>query len=205
MSPAKQFIEHPGYRRATAARKSKESGSAILEASLILMPMLALFLGIVDVSFAVYIQSTLTNATREGARFAITYGSTYNGNSCSSSQASCIAQVVQANAIGLPQGLASNYITVNYYTANDLSNPVEACSAGTCTVIGVLPQTLSNGKIVTSANQPGNIVEVVVAGYPWNWLIPLRGYSAGNSISLGAASIDVLGGLAVGTTAPPAP
>jgi hypothetical protein len=113
--------------------------------------------------------------------------------------------VVQDNAVGLPQGLASTYITVNYYTANDLSNPVEICNAGTCAVKGVLPQTLSNGKIVTYANQPGNIVEVVVAGYPWNWLIPLRGYSAGSGVSLGAASIDVLGGLAVGTTIPPAP
>jgi Flp pilus assembly protein TadG len=200
----KQYVQDPGYRRATAARQSKESGSAILEASLILLPMLALFLGIVDMSFAVFIQSTLTNATREGSRFAIAYGSTYNGSACVS-QANCIAQVVQANAIGLPQGLASSYITVNYYTANDLSNPVEVCSAGTCTVKGVLPQTLSNGKIVTYANQPGNIVEVVVAGYPWNWLIPLRGYSAGNGLSLGAASIDVLGGLAVGTSVPPAP
>jgi len=126
--------------------------------------MLALFLGIVDVSFAVFIQSTLTNATREGARFAITYRPTYNGSTCAS-QASCIAQVVQDNAIGLPQGLASSYITVNYYTANDLTNPVEVCNAGTCALRGVLPQTLSNGKIVTYANQPGNIVEVVVAGY----------------------------------------
>jgi Flp pilus assembly protein TadG len=201
----KQCIQDSGYRSAAATRKSKESGAAILEGSLILLPMLAMFLGIVDVSFAVFIQSTLTTATREGARFAITYGSTYNGNSCSTSQADCIAQVVQANAIGLPQALASTYITVNYYTANDLSNPVEICSAGTCTVKGVLPQTLSNGKVVTYANQPGNIVEVVVAGYPWNWLVPLKGYSAGTGITLGAASIDVLGGLAIGTTVPPAP
>lgn len=167
--------------------------------------MLVIFLGIVDVSFAVFIQSTLTSATREGTRFAITYGSSYNGSSCASSQATCIAQVVQNNAIGLPKALTSAYVTVNYYTANDLTNPVEVCNAGTCTLKGVLPQTLSNGKIVTFANQPGNIVEVVVAGYPWNWLVPMNGYSVGTGISLGAASIDVLGGLAVGTTVPPAP
>jgi hypothetical protein len=167
--------------------------------------MMAIFLGIVDVSLAVFIQSTLTSATREGARFAITYRPTYNGNSCASSQATCIAQVVQNNAIGLPQGLASSYITVNYYTANDLTNPVEACTSSGCTLKGTLPQTLSNGRIVTYANQPGNIVEVVVAGYPWNWLIPLNGYSAGTGITLGAASIDVLGALAVGTVVPPAP
>lgn len=187
------------------ADHSGERGNAILEAALIFVPMMAIFLGIVDVSLAVFIQSTLTSATREGARFAITYRSSYNGSSCSSSQAACIAQVVQDNALGLPQGLASSYITVNYYTANDLSNPVEVCTNGSCTLKGVLPQTLSNGKIVTFANQPGNIVEVVVSGYSWNWLVPLNGYSAGSGVSLGAASMDVLGALAVGTVVPPAP
>jgi hypothetical protein len=49
------------------------------------------------------------------------------------------------------------------------------------------------------------VVEVVVAGYPWNWLVPLHGYSAGTGITLGGASVDVLGGLAVGTTSPPTP
>jgi hypothetical protein len=201
-----------GIRRLFAPRTGSNSirhrgerGNAILEGALIFLPMLALFMGIVDVSLAVFIQSTLTSATREGARFAITYGSSYNGNSCSSSQAGCIVSVVQNYAIGLPQGLASSYITVNYYTANDLSNPVEVCNNGTCTLKGVLPQTLSNGRIVTYANQPGNIVEVVVTGYPWNWLVPLKGYSAGAGVSLGAAAMDVLGGLAVGTIVPPNP
>jgi hypothetical protein len=187
------------------ADHSRERGNAILEGALIFVPMLAIFLGIVDVSFAVFIQSTLTSATREGARFAVTYRSTYNGNSCASSQATCVAQVVKDNAIGLPQGLASTYITVNYYTANDLTNPVEVCDSTGCTQKGVLPQTLTNGKIITYPNQPGNIIEVVVKGYPWNWLIPLNGYSAGAGVTLGAASIDVLGALAVGTVVPPAP
>src|SRR5260370_32802858 len=84
------------------AGHSGERGNAILEAALIFLPMMAIFLGIVDVSLAVFIQSTLTSATRDGARFAITYRPTYNGNSCSISHAACIAQVVQNNAIGLP-------------------------------------------------------------------------------------------------------
>jgi hypothetical protein len=82
---------------------------------------------------------------------------------------------------------------------------VEVCNNGRCTQKGVLPQTLANGVVVNFPNQPGNIVEVVVAGYPWNWLIPLNGFSAGQGLSLGAASMDVLGGLAPGVTQPPAP
>ena len=202
----------PPYRNSSIAvrRSSRQRGNAMLEAALVFLPMMAIFLGIVDVSLAVYIQSTLTTATREGVRFAITFQSSYNGNACAS-QATCIEQVVQNYAVGVPGGLASNYITVNYYTSNDLTNPVQACSAGSCTTAVctvstcTLPQTLSNGNVVSYANQPGNVVEVVVASYPWNWMMPLPGFSAGRSINLGAASMDVLGALAVGTTVPPTP
>jgi hypothetical protein len=175
--------------------------------------MLALFLGIVDVAFGMYAQATLSAATREGARYAITYSA-----SCSGSQAGCIAQVVRNNAIGLPAGLASTYITVNYYTTNNLATPVMACSNGTCTTNSVcgssgnaactngsLNITLANGNIVNYVNAPGNVVEVVISGYPWNWLIPMPGYSAGTGVTLRAASVDVLGGLAVGTSTPPTP
>ena len=192
----------------TGVKRSNQRGNAILEGALIFLPMLAFFFGIVDVSLGIFVQSTLTTATREGTRFAITYSSTYNGTSCVGSQSTCIDDVVQYNAIGLPAGLNTSYITVNYYTANDLANPVMACNSGTCSTAVCtvatcqLPQTLSNGTIVTYANEPGNIVEVVIAGYPWNWLVPMPGFSAGTGVTLGARSVDVLGGLAVGTTAP---
>ncbi len=100
--------------------------------------------------------------------------------------------VVQNNAVGIPSGLNASYITVNYYTANDLAHPVEACNNGTCSTAVctvatcALPQTLSNGTMVNYANQPGNIVQVVIAGYPWNWLVPMHGFSAGTGVTLGA-------------------
>lgn len=195
-----------GQRR----RSRRQSGNAMLETALVFLPMMAMFLGVVDVSLAVFIQSTLTSATREGTRFAVTYQSTYNGTPCTS-QATCIEQVVQSYAMGIPGGLNSSYITVNYYTANDLTNPVEACNSGSCSTAVctvstcTLPQTLSNGTVVSYANQPGNVVEVVVASYPWNWLMPLPNFTAGKSINLSAASMDVLGALAVGTVVPPTP
>jgi hypothetical protein len=78
---------------------------------------------------------------------------------------------------GLPSGLASSYITVNYYTPNDLSTPVMYCSAGTCSpnsicgpsangpcTNGSMNVTLSNGKVVNYVNQPGNVVEVAAVG-----------------------------------------
>jgi Flp pilus assembly protein TadG len=189
--------------------RSRERGNTILEAAFIFIPMLAMFFGIIDVSLVIFLQSTFAQATREGARFAVTYSSTYNGASCSSSQAGCMAQVSQAYAVGFLSGTKANYITINYYTANDLTNPVMTCtSAGVCTLKGTLPQTLSNGKVVNFANQPGNIVEVVVANYPWNWLFPVsaKGYAlTAPSINLGASSMDVLGALPVGLITPPTP
>jgi hypothetical protein len=176
--------------------------------------MMALFLGLVDVSLAIFIQSTLTTSVREGTRLAITYPATYSGNSCAASQATCVVAAVQYNAIGLPAGLNTSYITVNYYTTNDLTHPVEACNAGTCStsVCGgvstcTLPQTLANTNhtVVSYANQPGNVVEVVVSGYPWNWIAPMPGFMAGKGVTLSATSVDVLGGLAIGVSVPPGP
>lgn len=192
-------------RPSSKRRSSRERGNAILEGALIFLPMMALMLGIVDVSLAVYVQTTLTNASREGARFAVTYSPTYKGTSCAASQATCIQQVVQDNALGIPIALTSSYITVNYYSAYDLTHPVEVCNPTCARTAQALNATPPPARPVTNVNQPGQIVEVVIAGYPWNWLVPLRGYSAGTGITLGATSVDVMGGLAVGTTQPPNP
>jgi Flp pilus assembly protein TadG len=189
-------------------KRSRQRGNAMLETALTFVPTLAMLIGFVDIAMVVFLQSTLNNATREGARFAITYQSTYNGTSCASSQASCIALAVQANSFGFLSGNNINLVTVNYYTANNLTTPVETCNAGTCTLNGTLPQTLSNGIVVNYANQPGNVVEVVVNAYPWNWLLPISasGFQTKSpGITLNASSMDVLGGLAPGNSTPPAP
>jgi hypothetical protein len=167
--------------------------------------MMALFFGIIDFSFVVFIQSTFTHAVREGARFAVTYSPSYRSYSCTASQATCIARVVQDNAIGFLSGSKATFLKVNYYTANNLSSPVMTCTTTGCTQIGVLPQTLPSGKVVRYANQPGNIVEVQVTQYPWNWMVPLPGFSPGSGLTLGALGTDVLGGLPVGAITPPSP
>lgn len=180
----------------------------MVETALTFLPALCMLIGFIDVAMVIFLQSTLTNATREGTRLAITYPSTYNGASCSASQSACIVQAVQTNAFGFLAGSNSNLVTINYYTANNLTTPVETCNAGTCTQTGTLPQTLSNGIVVSYANQPGNVVEVVVNSYPWSWLFPVSatGYSLKSpGITLNASSMDVLGGLSPGIIVPPNP
>ena len=192
-------------RYGTRDRRSSQRGNSLLETALIFLPMCALFFGTIDFGFLFFLQNTFQNATREGVRFAITYSTSYGATSCTSSQATCITQVVQDNAFGMLAGSKSSYIIVNYYTANDLTNPVEQCQSGTCTLLGTLPQTLTNGTVVNYANQPGNVVEVLVSQYPWNWMVPLKNYMPGSSINLSASGVDVLGGLPAGTTTPPNP
>ncbi len=185
--------------------------------------MMAMFFGVIDVCFAVSIQSLLSQAVRAGSRWAITYQSTYDGATCTS-QAACIAQVVVDNAVGF-LGTNSQYITVNYYIPPNLTTPVETCTAGTCTPSSTvtLPYTYSvtTGSSTTSVtitypNQPGNIVEVSVPAYPLLWMVPINGFSAGTQVtnssghtglglSLSAYADDVLGGLAQGTVIPPSP
>jgi Flp pilus assembly protein TadG len=184
--------------------------------------MFAMFFGIIDVCYAVSIQSLLSQAVRAGSRWAVTYQSTYNSTTCSS-QATCITQVVVDNAVGFLSA-NSSYIVVNYYVPPNLSTPVMSCSAGTCTASTVvtLPYTYSvtTGTSTTTvtisyANQPGNIVEVDIPAYPLLWMVPIKGYTAGSQVtnssgqtglglSLSADAMDVLGNLPQGLT-PPTP
>ncbi len=208
---------------AVSQRRKNQRGNQMLESALCFLPMLAMFFGFIDVCYAVSIQSLLAAATRAGSRWAITYQPTYNGVGCAS-QATCTAQVVQANAVGFLAGTKINYVVVNYYVPNNLTTPVMSCSAGTCTPSGTvtLPETYtvttSSGTTsvtITYANQPGNIVEVSVPSYPLLWMVPLAGFSAGSQVTdsgghtglgltLSASAVDVLGGLPQGVT-PPTP
>jgi Flp pilus assembly protein TadG len=208
----------------SARRKKKQRGDAILEWGLCLLPMMAMFFGIIDVCYAVSIQSLFSQAVRAGSRFAITYSSTYNGNTCTS-QAACIAKVVQDNAVGFLAGTRINSVVVNYYISNNLTTPVMSCTPTTCTATGTpaLPYTYTvatttgtTSVTITYANQPNNIVEVTIPSYPLVWMVPLKGFSAGGQVTdlsgntglgltLSASATDVLGGLQIATNVPPAP
>ena len=209
---------------AVSPRRRRQRGNTILDSALCFLPMMAMFFGIIDVCYAVSIQSLFSQAVRAGSRFAITYSGTYNGNACTS-QAACIAQVVQDNAVGFLAGTKSNAVVVNYYISNNLTTPVMTCNAGTCTAAGspVLPYTYTvatttgtTSITITYPNQPGNIVEVSIPSFPLLWMVPMTGFSAGSQVTdmsgnkglgltLSASAADVLGGLQQGTSIPPTP
>src|ERR1035438_9969578 len=99
---------------AVSTRRKKQRGNTMLESALCFLPMMAMFFGIIDVSYAISIQSLFSQSVRAGSRWAITYQTSYNGTACAS-QAACIAQVVEDNSVGFLSSSNASQIVVNYY------------------------------------------------------------------------------------------
>ena len=179
----------------TFRRARNQRGANIVESALIFLPLFALIFMIADVSMVVFLRGTLQNAVREGVRFAITYSTSYQGSPCAT-QSACIKQVMQANSMGFLTGANSSYINIKYYAPCALSTPLTGS-----TVCNTPPPPTN----INFINQPGNVVEVSVTNYPWNWMVPLPGFAAGTGLTLTASAADVLQGLPVGTLVPPTP
>jgi Flp pilus assembly protein TadG len=156
-----------GKHRQNSSCARGRRGSTLVEASLALLPMLAFFFGIVDVSFAVFLKNTLLFAVRQGVRYAVT-SQTMTGLG----QDASIKSTVRTNSAGLVDALSpnqdgTNQITITYYD----------------------PVTLA---AVTGANSNigGNIVVVSIAGLSWAWMFPLWHSSA--PLQFGVASADIM-------------
>jgi Flp pilus assembly protein TadG len=155
-----------------------ERGAGVVELALVLTPLMALMLAIVDFSLPIFLRSTFTAAVREGCRFGITYGLTYNGTTYGT-QTAAIKAVVQCNSMGFlagPSGAA--LIHVNYYSP-------------------VSPFNQLNGA---GANISGNILEVTVQGYSWLSIAPV--WRGNTPITVSAISADRLETLPSGTALP---
>jgi Flp pilus assembly protein TadG len=125
-------------------RRRRQRGNTILEAAFVFLPLFAIILAILDFGLAIFIKSTLQNAVREGARYAVTYQlKSGMGHDAS------IKSVVQSNALGFLSGSAGlAKIQIRYYQPNTFA--------------------------VTPYNWPGNLVEVSVEGFLWKWIVPLQ-------------------------------
>lgn len=122
---------------------SSESGSALIEFSMALLPLFALLLLAIDVAWSVFARATLQHAVREGARFAVT-GQVLPGNSCLGSS---VQQVVAQNSFGfIPSSRAANYVSVTYYSPTNLT-PITGAGA---TAGGNVVQVSISGVAVRS-------------------------------------------------------
>lgn len=188
-----KLLAHPFRRRS-------ERGNAIVEFSLTWFPIMALLFGLADVSRMMFMRNMMQNAVREGVRYAITYQLNFDSSGCAT-MTECIKKVIQKNSLGFFTGTvggvdALQYISVKYYTPDQLGTPVTA---------GQLPKVV-NGISIDYVNQPGNLIEVRVENYPVNWMVPLpTGYLGGTGLVFSVSASDVLQGLPANQQAPPAP
>jgi Flp pilus assembly protein TadG len=155
-------------------RRKRQSGHALLEASVVILPLLAMAFAITDYSMAIFLRSTFQHAVREGVRYAITY-QTMSGQ-C---QDASIRQVVKNASAGFLNNTHDPLILITYHPPANLS------------------QTLTG----VGSNAAGNIVEVSVEGYAYSWMAPLMRSNTPLTITVRAA--DRTESLPGGTTVPP--
>lgn len=123
-------------------------GSALVELALVLVPLVAIWAAIVDFSFAIFLKATFQHAVREGVRYAVT-SRTEEGMGHDAS----IRAVVQQQAMGFLDGAeGASRIHIRYFVPGSFEE--------------------------TQSNAGGNIVEVSVEGYRWNWIAPILRWDA---------------------------
>ena len=132
------------HRRGPLRRRSGERGASLVEFGLLIIPLLAFVLLIMDVGWAVFAEVCLQEAAREGVRWGIT-GQLYSG--CSGLDCS-IQKVVQQFSFGFVQ---SSNISIHYYS----------------------PSTLTNVTGQAGATAGGNILQITISGVTLKSLGPL--------------------------------
>lgn len=162
LRPSADFSVMRGRGNRCNARS--ESGSAALEASLIFLPLMAMFFAMVDFPFAIFIQNTIHNAVREGVRFAISQQTGGGG------QDAAIKTVVENNSFGFinDAGITAGTttFTITYYSGTTLS-----------AVTGV------------GSNAQGNIC-VITAAVQRQWMAPV--WRSTGLLTFAASSADVM-------------
>lgn len=191
-------------RRGWRNRMAGQRGNTFVEFALCALPLFALFFGVADVSLAVFLKSMLQSGVRDGVRYGITYKTAINGTACGGMGA-CIKQVVRNNSLGFLNASNAELIQVNYYQPTDLNQPITSADCDPNGTRTMTNDTQSPARQLRYVNQPGNLIEVRVVDFPWNWMVPLPSFMPGTGLKMSASATDVLQGLPVGTVVPPAP
>ena len=130
-----------------------DAGSAVLEMAISSTVLFAMFFGVFEAGLASYVSHYVSDAAREGARYAIVRGSQSCGNTPNLSNCGASPTTIGNYVKGLSYpGLVPANMTVNVtymtgtgsLTSGSLLTTWAACSTGTC-------------------NSPGNMVNVAVS------------------------------------------
>jgi Flp pilus assembly protein TadG len=143
-------------RRGTCGRWRGEAGQTLVETALSISVLLAVLFGVLETSMLVYTYHFISDAAREGTRYAMVRGSTFTTDCTAPGLANCIAQggnntgdiATYIKGLGFP-GISNSNITVN---STWLSSAGAACGAAdTCKAPGNI------AKITVTYNFPFSV------------------------------------------------
>jgi Flp pilus assembly protein TadG len=151
-------------KNVVSSRSRTQSGNAVLEGALVILPLMALFFAMIDFPFALFVQNTLREAVREGVRFAITQQTGGSG------QDAAIKAVVESYSMGFLTDAAitagTETFTITYYSGSTLS-----------AVTGVGSNAMGNICVITASTQR-------------TWMAPV--WKSTGIFTLSASSSDVM-------------
>jgi len=136
-------------------------GAALLEGAFVLVPIVMLVVGSTDFLLGLFVRNTLQNAVREGCRYAVT-----SRTVAGLGQRESIQRVVRDQALGFVT--ADAQVNVKFFDKDGFG---ELTGSG--------------------ANAGGNVVQVSIANYRWNWIVP-RLLGAGPALVINVTSSDLL-------------
>jgi Flp pilus assembly protein TadG len=150
--------------RRVSRRYRTQSGSAILEGALVLLPLMAMFFAMMDYPLGIFVQNSLREGVREGVRFAITQQTGPSGQDAA----------IKAQAEGYSMGFLND----------------AAITAGTATFsIQYYNGTTMAAVSGVGSNGQGNIC-VISASIQHSWMVPL--WQSTGILTFNATSSDVM-------------
>ena len=116
-------------------RPESQRGNATIEFTLVGIPLMFLLLSVSGMTFAMLTVHTMQEAVEQGARYAVTHGST-----CSSGSNTCsvtigtLADIISRQASGISSSALSVTFTPDSGSTNAVPcNPVSSCSGSSTT------------------------------------------------------------------------
>jgi Flp pilus assembly protein TadG len=161
-------------------KRRRQKGQAALETVLVIIPLFAVLLGILDFSVAIFVMDTMEYAARQGVRTAVLQQAGPTGH-----QDDMIRTAVKNNSLGFLTSSQDALIHIDYYALNAATNNWVSAGAG------------------AGSNSGGNLVKVSVQGLSWLWMVSgnwgcadgvKNGCASYSGLSIKAASADIMQG-----------
>jgi Flp pilus assembly protein TadG len=132
-------------------KRSRRSGQAALETVLVILPLFAVLMAILDFSVAIFVMDTFEYAVRMGVRTAVVQNAGTTGH-----QDDAIRQAVRDNSLGFladKTKTPDSQLPINYYKLDTTTNTWVSAGAG------------------ANSNAGGNLIKVGVSGFSWLWMV----------------------------------